>query len=94
MDLHLVIAGRVQGVGYRHWLRGRALSGGVAGWARNRTDGTVEAVLSGSLESVEALVAEAGHGPAGARVDDVRRREARASELQGIGADFVVASSR
>lgn len=93
MDLHIVISGLVQGVGYRQWFRGRALAAGVAGWVRNRTDGTVEAVLSGPSDTIEMLVAEAMKGPAGARVDDIRRREAGASLLDNSSKAFFIASS-
>lgn len=93
MDLHLIITGLVQGVGYRQWLRGRALSAGATGWVRNRADGTVEAVLSGPSEIVEALATEAGRGPPGARVDDIRRREAETSLLDRTGKAFFIASS-
>ncbi|WID99340.1 acylphosphatase [Bosea vestrisii] len=76
MDLHISIAGRVQGVGYRQWFRGRALTAGVSGWVRNCVDGTVEAALSGPAESVERLALEARQGPRGAEVEEVRRLEA------------------
>lgn len=93
MDLHIVISGLVQGVGYRQWLYGRALAAGVTGWVRNRANGTVEAVISGPSEIVEGLVAEAMKGPRGARVDDIRRREAEASLLaQGRDTFFIAAS--
>ncbi|RDJ23154.1 acylphosphatase [Bosea caraganae] len=93
MELHLIISGRVQGVGYRQWLCGRALAAGVTGWVRNRADGTVEAVLCGPAESVEALVAAAMAGPPGARVDDIRRREAEAAQVDQAGKAFFIASS-
>jgi acylphosphatase len=93
MDLNIIISGLVQGVGYREWLRGRALAADVAGWVRNRADGTVEAVLSGPPESVEMLVADAMKGPPGARVDDIRRREAEASLLDDAGKAFFIAPS-
>jgi acylphosphatase len=93
MNLHIVISGLVQGVGYRQWLCGRALAAGVTGWVRNRSDGTVEAVLSGSPEIVEGLVAEAMKGPRGARVDDIRRREAEASQLDQARDTFFIAAS-
>jgi acylphosphatase len=68
---HLRISGRVQGVGYRDSLRGEALARGVSGWVRNRRDGTVEAVLQGGRESVEALIEWSRRGPPAARVHDV-----------------------
>ena len=69
---HVVVSGRVQGVGFRYATLQRASSRGVAGWVRNNMDGSVEAVFEGESEQVEALVAWCHRGPAGARVDDVR----------------------
>lgn len=40
--LRIIVSGVVQGVGYRQWLRERALLAGVTGWVRNRSDGTVD----------------------------------------------------
>ncbi len=61
--------GHVQGVFFRETARRRALAEGVAGWVRNRSDGTVEAVFEGEREAVERLVAFVREGPRGARVD-------------------------
>jgi acylphosphatase len=68
---HLRITGRVQGVGYRWSLCAEAQALGVAGWVRNRRDGSVEAVISGVTEAVEALTCWAQRGPPAARVDTV-----------------------
>ncbi len=67
----LVIHGRVQGVGFRASLAWEAKREGVAGWVRNRRDGTVEAMLCGSDEAVAATIAWLRRGPPGARVDRV-----------------------
>ena len=71
VTLHLRIAGRVQGVGFRYALRTEAQSKGIAGWVRNRQDGTVEAVVQGSPEAVEKVLAWARRGPPAARVTDI-----------------------
>ena len=68
---HLRIAGRVQGVGYRYALRAEALANGITGWVRNRRDGTVEAIVQGSPDAIEKILAWAKRGPPAARVTDV-----------------------
>jgi acylphosphatase len=74
--VHLRISGAVQGVGYRHALRAQALRRGLSGWVRNRADGSVEAVLQGSPEDVDAVTAWARRGPPAARVTGVEARPA------------------
>ena len=63
--------GRVQAVGFRAWLGGRARQRGLDGWLRNLPDGSLEAVLAGPGDAVSAMVDQIRLGPPGARVDDV-----------------------
>lgn len=69
---HLRITGRVQGVYYRASMTEQASQRGLAGWVRNRLDGSVEAVVSGPPSEVEALIRWAERGPQQARVDGVQ----------------------
>ncbi|MGE0357487.1 MAG: acylphosphatase [Burkholderiales bacterium] len=71
----LRIHGLVQGVGFRYALEREARRLGLAGWVRNRRDGTVEAVVQGHAPAVEALVAWAHRGPPSARVARVEVTE-------------------
>ncbi|MBI3525339.1 MAG: acylphosphatase [Betaproteobacteria bacterium] len=67
----LIIQGIVQGVAYRYHMTEAARALGVCGWVRNRSDGTVEALVSGDAAAVAAIIAWARHGPPSARVSHV-----------------------
>ncbi len=69
--VHLIVRGRVQGVFFRGAMQDEAERLGLAGWVRNRPDGTVEAEAEGERSAVDALVAWAHHGPPAARVAGV-----------------------
>lgn len=72
--LHLQIEGRVQGVWFRESMRREAERLGVTGWVRNAADGSVEAVVQGADEAVDALIEWARTGPPLARVDRVTQK--------------------
>jgi acylphosphatase len=80
----VIVEGRVQGVFFRDTVRRLAVQHGVAGWARNNLDGTVEAAFEGSPEAVERLVDFCRRGPAGARVDGVDVRTEEPEGLEGF----------
>lgn len=81
---HLSIHGRVQGVFYRAWMEQAARELGLAGWVRNRRDGTVEAVVQGEDRAVERLIECAGDGPPAARVGHVAVSECEPLDLSGF----------
>jgi acylphosphatase len=67
----VVVQGRVQGVGFRFSVQVEAQRHGVAGWVRNRADGSVEAALEGAPSAVDALVAYCRRGPRFAEVREL-----------------------
>jgi acylphosphatase len=73
---HLAITGRVQGVGFRFYMQRKARELGLTGWVRNCRDGSVEAVIQGTSEAVETMIAWARRGPPSAVVADVRVADA------------------
>ena len=73
-SLHVVISGRVQGVGFRYSARAEALRLGLCGWVRNRADGCVEAFFEGPKERLEQMLSWCGTGPSWASVAGVESR--------------------
>ena len=78
---HVIVHGRVQGVGFRAFVEYEAVARGLEGWVRNRHEGTVEAVFKGEEAIVFDMIEACRRGPSGARVDALHQRE-------GDGADF------
>lgn len=81
---HVVVHGHVQGVFFRDTASRQASTRGVAGWVRNRADGTVEAVFEGEADAVDAMVAFCGEGPRGATVERVDVTEQHPEGLSGF----------
>ena len=81
MRRRVVIHGNVQGVFFRDSLRRQAEQQGVSGWARNTSEGTVEAVFEGKPDAVERIVSFAHTGPPDARVEAV---DVHAEEPEGL----------
>jgi acylphosphatase len=68
---HVIVRGRVQGVGYRAFVERRAHEQDLEGWVRNRRDGGVEAVFAGAPAAVEAVIEACRRGPRHAQVEAV-----------------------
>jgi acylphosphatase len=73
--VRLRIIGGVQGVGYRIWATRTASAVGLRGWVRNRSDGSVEVLATGSPETVAGFVEACRQGPRAARVAAVTARD-------------------
>ena len=69
--VYLVVAGRVQGVGFRYYVHDEAVRIGVTGWVRNLHDGNVELEAEGTELQLRELIRSVGQGPAFARVTEV-----------------------
>ncbi|MEA2318868.1 MAG: acylphosphatase [Solirubrobacteraceae bacterium] len=80
----VVVHGSVQGVFFRDTTRRHAESRGVAGWVRNRSDGTVEAHFEGEPDAVDALVGFTREGPRGAEVKGVDVDDVAPEGLSGF----------
>lgn len=84
--VHVLIMGRVQGVGYRAWAARQANAFGLSGWVRNLSSGDVEAVFSGPSDKVAGMLERCRQGPSWARVIDVKI----VSDAQPIDGTFEV----
>ena len=82
----LHITGRVQGVGYRAWTMQQANALALRGWVRNRTDGSVEALIIGDGDVIATMVEACRSGPRFARVADVAITEAIDDGSEGFAA--------
>ena len=81
---HLIISGKVQGVFYRGWSVETALSLGLTGWVRNRTNGDVELLVQGRPEPVARFIELAHFGPSAAQVTAITAEEAPVSFIHGF----------
>lgn len=81
----MIASGRVQGVFFRASVADRAGRLGVAGWARNRPDGAMEACFEGPRDAVERMVEYSREGPSGAQVRSLEVIEEEPEGLDGFG---------
>ncbi|GAA5154212.1 acylphosphatase [Microbacterium pseudoresistens] len=80
-SVHVIVRGRVQGVGFRWFTRDAAETAGIAGWVRNRRDGTVEAELHGDDQAVSTVLNRLSEGPEWSNVDDLAVTDAEPAPL-------------
>ena len=72
MKKHIIIIGKVQGVGFRYWLHKAAIQKNVTGWVRNKISGEVEALLIGKDEKINNLINLCEIGPLSSEVTKVQ----------------------
>ncbi len=71
-ELHLIISGRVQGVGFRYFTQKEAHRLGIVGWVRNTTDGNVEMLSCGDKPSLEEFLSTVTKGPSVSKVSHLQ----------------------
>ena len=88
--VRFMIRGRVHGVGFRAFVEDEAAARGLKGWVRDRRDGSVEAVIAGEPQAMDAMIAACRRGPRSAQVDAIEVAEAdeKALDARRPGEDF------
>ena len=69
---HLVISGKVQGVGFRYWIQNLAINNNINGWVKNRSSGDVEALIIGQEKEVQKLIKQCKIGPSSATIQNIQ----------------------
>ena len=69
---HLVISGKVQGVGFRYWMQYSAIENNINGWVKNRSSGDVEALIIGQEKEVQKLIKQCKIGPSSAIIQNIQ----------------------
>ena len=72
MKKHLLISGKVQGVGFRHWLWIKATEKNIRGWVKNKITGEVEALLIGHDDDVNNVIELCKKGPSFSKVEQIK----------------------
>ena len=72
MKKHLLISGKVQGVGFRRWLYVKAIEKNIHGWVKNKITGDVEVLLIGNDEDVKILIKQCVKGPSASNITQVK----------------------
>ena len=69
---HVVISGKVQGVGFRYWMQNLAINNNIVGWVKNRSLGDVEALIIGQEKEVQKLIKQCKIGPSSATIQKIQ----------------------
>ena len=72
MKKHLVITGKVQGVGFRYWIKNLAINNNINGWVKNKMSGDVEALIIGEEKDVLKLIKLCEIGPSSATIQNIQ----------------------
>ncbi|WP_338451198.1 acylphosphatase [Niallia oryzisoli] len=80
IQLHIIVSGKVQGVGYRYFSQMKAVQYGVTGWAKNLADNSVEIVAVGSKDQLDPFVEELRIGNPFSKISDMKITESEVTE--------------
>lgn len=88
--VHIIVTGRVQGVGFRYFTVRCANDLGISGWVRNLPDGSVETAIQGQGEKIEEMIGLLKQGPGAANVSGLKTEEieSESEELSGFAVRF------
>ncbi len=70
--IHVIVTGRVQGVGFRQFIKSSSIKLNIKGWVKNLPDHSLEAIFTGSAENLEKIIEKCHKGPFLAEVKDVK----------------------
>ena len=90
MKKHIVISGRVQGVGFRYWLYKAAVRSNIKGWVKNKISGEVEALLIGNDKEIDSLIKLCEKGPPSSKVTKI---EVQNYQNEHFGKSFEIIST-
>ena len=82
MKKHLVISGKVQGVGFRYWLQSVAIEKNIFGWVKNKISGDVEILIIGNEKEVKDMIKLCEKGSPSSKVDHVKINEYKKDYLK------------
>ncbi len=85
---HILISGRVQGVGFRYFTKKNAVSKEIKGWVRNLKDGRVEAVFHGNRENVHEMIERISEGPLHSKVINVEIEDLDGVEFENFEVQY------
>ncbi len=72
MKKHLIINGKVQGVGFRYWMKNLAINNNINGWVKNKMSGDVEALIVGEEKNIQKLIKLCEIGPSSATIQNIQ----------------------
>lgn len=80
IQLHIIVSGEVQGVGYRYYTQMKAIQFGITGWVKNLQEGGVEILASGGKDNLERFIDEVRRGNPFSTVDHIEVNETEKTE--------------